>query len=140
MKKNVIPDSSKVLATIKNNNNNYPMKPPYIPSTTPDKGYTVTPGAPIGGTMPPGEMQPGPPSSVVVPPVMNKNYLQGYLRQFIGKYIRVDFLVGTGSFIDREGILTNVGIDYIELQEVQTGNSLVCDFYSIKFVTVYTNY
>ncbi len=64
------------------------------------------------------------------------NYLQGYLNSLIDKFIKVEFLIGTNLFIDKEGILKQVGVDYIVLEETQTGNNIIADLYSIKFVDV----
>ena len=63
------------------------------------------------------------------------DYTQGYLRTQIGKYVKVDFLIGTNRFIDKEGILRVVGISYIVLEESGSGDMVMCDMYSIKFVT-----
>lgn len=93
------------------------------------------PGYPIG--MPPlespvdFEIEPGPPV------IVDKNFLQGYLRTLIGKFIRVDFIVGTNMFIDKEGTLEEVGIDHIVLRQAETNDLIVCDLYSIKFVKVF---
>ena len=65
------------------------------------------------------------------------NYLQGHLNTLIGRYLKVSFLVGTNLYIDREGILKEVGIDFIVLEEPSTGNDVISDMYSIKFVEVY---
>lgn len=125
MKKNIIPDSTKVLSTY---HNKY--------ASLPSSGFSVQQMPPMG--MQPIQ-QPRTPSPIMDSPVMRPNYIQGYLQQFIGHYVRIDFLVGTGTFIDRDGVLTRVGVDFVELREVQTGNVIVGDLYSIKFITVYTN-
>ena len=65
------------------------------------------------------------------------NYLQGHLNSIINSYIKVSYLLGTNLFLDKQGILKEVGIDYIVLEEPQTGNQLVSDLYSIKFVEVF---
>ena len=57
----------------------------------------------------------------------------------IGKYIRVYFLLGTNTFQDRGGTLQEVGISFIVLKETSTNNLIMCDIYSIKFVTVFDN-
>ena len=96
------------------------------------------------GMMPPMQ-QPGmmPPTMIdhgVRPgwPVMvDTNFLQGYLQSIIGSYVKVDFILGTNMFIDREGTLVDVGVDHIVLREPQTDNLIVADLYSIKFVRVY---
>lgn len=64
-------------------------------------------------------------------------YTQGYLKTKIGKKVRIVFLIGTNLVQDRDGILTDVGIDYIIIKEEDTNSPLLCDIYSIKFVTFY---
>ncbi|WP_066496587.1 hypothetical protein [Abyssisolibacter fermentans] len=72
------------------------------------------------------------------PPVLTDvNYLQGYLKTIKGKYIRVDFLIGSNTFLDKEGVLTDVGVDHIILREPQTDDLVIADLYSIKFVKVF---
>ena len=138
MKKNIIPDSSKAMASIKQTN--YPQIPTYPPNVTPYPPNAMPGGAPRTPSTPIGGVQPGTPIQVSpTPPIMgNTNYIQAYLKQFIGKFVRIDFLIGTGTFIDRDGVLTNVGVDFVELREVQTGNIIIADLYSIKFVTIYS--
>jgi len=64
-------------------------------------------------------------------------YINGFLRQFIGRKVTVEFLIGTNTFTDRTGILLAVGANYIVLNEVETDDIVICDFFSIKFVRVY---
>jgi len=73
------------------------------------------------------------------PIVNNPLYNQGWLQSQIGKYVKVDFLLGTSTFQDRQGLLQEVGISFIVLKESSTNNLIMCDIYSIKFVTVYGN-
>ncbi|MBU3158786.1 hypothetical protein KPL37_03225 [Clostridium frigoris] len=73
------------------------------------------------------------------PIVNNPLYNQGWLQSQIGKYVRVDFLLGTNIFQDRQGLLQEVGISFIVLKESNTDNLIMCDIYSIKFVTVFGN-
>ena len=70
------------------------------------------------------------------PVVNNKLYNQGWLTTQIGKYISIDFLIGS-MYIDRQGILQEVGISYIIIKESGTNDLVMCDIYSIKFVTVF---
>ena len=67
------------------------------------------------------------------------NYTPGFLREHIGKLVRVEFLIGTNGLTDRTGILVEVGASYIVLRSIQDGNLLYCDIYSIKFVTISQN-
>lgn len=72
-----------------------------------------------------------------LPPVItNPSYLQGYLRTKIGKFMKVNFLLGTGTFIDKDGILKEVGVDHIVLRDIKTGEDVIGDLYSIKFVEI----
>lgn len=71
----------------------------------------------------------------ITPPIQDDiNYTQGYLRTQIGKYVRIDFLIGTNLFIDKEGILRQVGISYLVLEESGSGDMVMCDIYAVKFV------
>jgi hypothetical protein len=72
-----------------------------------------------------------------LPPVItNPDYLQGYLRTKIGKFMKVNFLLGTGTFIDKDGILQEVGVDHIVLRDIKTNEDVIADLYSIKFVEI----
>jgi hypothetical protein len=71
------------------------------------------------------------------PTDLDTEYTQGYLRTQIGKRMRITFLIGANMQQDREGILVNVGISYIILNETSTKNLVLCDIYSIKFVNIY---
>lgn len=95
-----------------------PVQPP---STAPSTSRPPT------GTVP----QPG-------PPVMRGTaYIQGYLTTVIGRPIKVEFILGTNMLVDREGVLVSVGIDHIVIRESRTDDLILCDMYSIKFVTIF---
>lgn len=66
----------------------------------------------------------------------NLPYTQDYLKTKIGKTVKIDFLIGTNTYQDRNGILQQVGIDYVILKD-SDGSLLLGDLYAIKFVTVY---
>ncbi|NLZ49010.1 MAG: hypothetical protein GX895_09560 [Clostridiales bacterium] len=89
---------------------------PTGPSAVPDATFSQAPGSPV---------------------FQGIEYIQGYLRTFIGRYVKIDFLVGTNSLVDREGILLEVGVSYVVLRESQSDDNLMCDIFSIKFVRVY---
>lgn len=98
------------------------------------------PVTPPPQTLPPGttgeadfEFEPGPPVQKDI------NYTQGYLKTIIGKYVKIEFLIGTSMFIDKEGILQDVGISYVVLRESGSGDLVMCDIYSIKFVTIFSD-
>lgn len=115
-----------------------PMQPmpsaqvlPYLPSGLPT-GPSPTPLIP-GAIVPaavPGEQPP--------PTVVSTLYTPGFLRTQIGRLMRVEFLIGTtGPMVDRIGTLLGVGVSYILIRPVGTNDTVVCDIYSIKFVTIY---
>ncbi len=65
------------------------------------------------------------------------DYLAGLLATLIGEKVRVQFLIGTtGPLIDVFGTLIQVGANYIVIQPIETDDLMICDLYSIKFVTV----
>jgi len=105
------------------------MVMPPLPTGGPT-GPTPTPLAPAGMTpvAPPGEQAPQ--------TVQSRLYTPGFLRTQIGRRMRVEFLIGTGAMIDRTGTLIGVGASYILLQMVDSDDIMLCDIYSIKFVTI----
>ena len=64
-------------------------------------------------------------------------YMNGFLRTQIGRYVRVEQLIGSGNTEERFGFLVGVGNNYLLLQDISDGNILVVDFYSVKFVYIY---
>lgn len=66
----------------------------------------------------------------------NSNYLQNYLKSMIGRLVKIDFVIGNDTIICKEGILKEVGTDYIVLEMLQSNDLLVGDLYSIKFVQI----
>ncbi|KOA19984.1 hypothetical protein CLHOM_15490 [Clostridium homopropionicum DSM 5847] len=129
-----------------------PYKPmpyaPYAPQTYTENqpmdqvqtptSITPPPSTPIAQIPTPGST--GSPDFAIEPgaPVQQDvNYTQGYLKTQIGKRVRIEFLIGTGIVTDRIGTLLEVGISYVVIQPVDTDDLLMCDIYSIKFVTIY---
>ena len=92
-------------------------------------------GAPLTGAAPTTQSAVQPPQTV-----QNPYYTAGYLRNFIGRDVRVEFLIGTGgTLMDRIGKLLEVGASYIVIRPIRSNDTLICDLYSIKFVTVYSS-
>jgi len=69
----------------------------------------------------------------------NTIYTPAFLREQIGKLMRVEFLIGTNNLTDRIGILEDVGASYILLRSVESDNLVFADIYSIKFITISGN-
>lgn len=116
--------------------NNSPMffEPPMMPMEDFDSYDDVrqipTPAPPVSDDLDLG-MAP-------VPPVVsNRLYTQGWMVEHIGQYIKVEFLIGTSMWIDREGVLKEVGISYFVIQESGTNDLVMCDIYAVKFVRIF---
>lgn len=63
--------------------------------------------------------------------------MQQVLSENLGEYVVVDFLIGTQSMQQKQGILYAVGTSFVTLYEEQTQTFVVCDMFAIKFVTFY---
>lgn len=59
------------------------------------------------------------------------------LRENIGAYVVVEFLIGTNNMISKEGILFNAGNNFITIYNDVDNYYTVCDLYSIKFVNFF---
>lgn len=86
------------------------------------------------------------PANPLLPPgyqeVLDYNsiqYANGFYRTQIGRYVRVEQLMGSNSVVSKEGYLIGVGINYIILQEASTGSIQVIDIYGVKSMYVYYN-
>ncbi len=70
----------------------------------------------------------------------NVQYVNGFFRTQIGRYVKVECLVGSDQIMVKHGYLIGVGLDYILLQEPSVrGNILSIDFWSVKFMYIYYN-
>ncbi|MCI9597868.1 MAG: hypothetical protein HFE75_11365 [Firmicutes bacterium] len=104
-----------------------------LPDTTPElipNSPTFT--VPANPLLPPGYQE-----------VLDYNaiqYVNGFYRTQIGRYVRVEQLMGSNTLDTQEGYLIGVGINYIILQEAPTGNILIVDIYGIKNMYVYYTY
>jgi hypothetical protein len=78
-----------------------------------------------------------PPGEQAPVTVQSPLYTPGYLRTQIGRRMRIEFLIGTnGPLVDRTGTLLGVGTSYVLIQPVESDDVMLCDIYSIKFVTI----
>lgn len=117
-----------------------------LPTTSTAPSFPTMPTSPVNPIYPvkqfftaksPSTMAAGMATAATIPVLTNPGYTQAFLRTQIGKRVRVEFLVGTNTFIDRSGTLEDVGISYIVLREAETNDRVMCDLYSIKFVTFF---
>ncbi len=90
------------------------------------------------------QMNTMPSSELNVPAAENFNdnpAFQGSIQQFlsdnIGNFVVIEFLIGTQAMTSRQGILYSVGTSYVILYEEVSRTFIMCDIFSIKFVTFY---
>jgi len=103
-------------------NNNNGKNPPRIYTPVQQTPMTQLGDAPIN------EME-------TPPTLADKNYIPGYLRNLIGRRIRAEFVLGTNLYLDKTGVLRDVGVNYFVLEDLISGAMIICDLYSVKFVT-----
>lgn len=61
----------------------------------------------------------------------------GFLSTQIGRYMRVEQLIGSNIVEDRFGFLVGIGTNFIILQEITTGNIMVLDLFTIRMTYIY---
>ena len=52
----------------------------------------------------------------------NTAYTPAFLKRYIGRLVRIEFLIGTTYLEDRTGILLEVGASYVLLRSIQDKN------------------
>lgn len=112
-----------------------PMSPP-LAATIPQQS-PVVPSVPMTPLTP---MQPSVPLAPITqqgpPPSTERGYIPYFLASNIGKNVRAEFIIGTTQYADKTGMLTEVGINYFVLRDVNSRTDVMCDLYSVKFVTI----
>jgi hypothetical protein len=84
---------------------------------------------------------PSPDGTINTPPEtdMNTEAFQGSMQQIlsenIGAYVVVEFLIGTQQMTVREGYIYNVGRSFLVLYNHDNQEYIICDIFSVKFVT-----
>ena len=63
--------------------------------------------------------------------------IQEIISLSVGSYAVVEFLIGTQNIVRKEGVITAVGVSWLLLYDEDSGTSVVCDMYSVKFVTYF---
>lgn len=61
--------------------------------------------------------------------------IQQVLSENIGSYVIIDFFMGTSVLETRQGFLYSVASQYVVLYDEISKHYVVCDIFSIKFVT-----
>lgn len=98
------------------------------PATIPVQNQNVAPGIP--------NLVPGAPlNQEGPPPVTDIGYIPNYLMKNIGKNIKAEFIINTAQY-EKTGRLIAVGVNYFVLEDVNSRTNIMCDLYSVKFITV----
>lgn len=90
---------------------------------------------PMSDTMPEPDYPQPPPGELTNG--VDPETIQEIISLSVGSYVVVEFLIGTQNIVRKEGVLTAVGVSWLVLYEESTGTSVVCDMYSVKFVTYF---
>jgi hypothetical protein len=69
------------------------------------------------------------------PTVMSPGYTPAYLKTQIGKRVRAEFNIGSNLYIDKTGVMKEVGVNYFVLEDNVTHAMIMCDLYSLRFLT-----
>lgn len=81
------------------------------------------------------------PSEVITDPVYVEEAYRGSLKamllRYVGNYVVATFLVGTQNTVAWEGILYDVGNDYVTIYQEGRDRYIVSDIYSLKFIEFY---
>ena len=73
------------------------------------------------------------------PPVTDRGYIPNYLARNKGKFVNAEFIVGSNQFVDKSGVIKEVGINYFVLYDPNSRTDTMCDLYSVKFVSMVTD-
>ncbi len=63
--------------------------------------------------------------------------VSGYLCGQMGKYVKLEFLFGENTHMEKMGRLRDVGKDFVAIQENGTNNIIICSMDKIKFINIY---
>ncbi|MBR5470605.1 MAG: hypothetical protein IKU81_00600 [Oscillibacter sp.] len=87
------------------------------------------------------DMQNNLPDEVIESPVSNAEVyagsLKAMLRRNLGNYVVATFLVGTQNTVSWEGVLYDVGNDYVTIYQEGRDRYIVNDIYSLKYMEFY---
>ncbi len=74
----------------------------------------------------------------VIPEIQPQTYsVSDYLSTQTGRYIKVEFLFGDNIHMEKNGMLEEVGKDFIVIRENGTNTNIVCASNKIKFINIY---
>ena len=110
------------------------------PMPMPNTGTATMPTPPVT-TMPTPDMQNSLPFDVIESPTTMEEARLGSLKAMLaknlGNYVVATFLVGTQNMVSWEGVLYDVGNNYLVIYQEVRNRYIVADYYSLKFVEFY---
>ncbi len=65
----------------------------------------------------------------------NTDFLPAYLKQYVGRWVRCEFFIGD-TVEQRVGVLYDVGASYIIIDVIEPQTLVVCDIFSLRFITI----
>lgn len=87
------------------------------------------------------QMSHGIPSEVIEAPTDRNEAFLGSLKAMLlnnkGNYVVATFLIGTQGTVSWEGILYEVGNDFVTIYQEGRDRYIVCDIYSLKYMEFY---
>ena len=117
---------------------------PTRPTSGAGTGRTMPGLAGTGGTTSPGGqmgLRNHLPSEVITDPISVEEAYRGSLKamllRYVGNYVVATFLVGTQNMVSWEGVLFDVGNDYVTIYQQPRDRYIVSDIYSLKFIEFY---
>ena len=115
-----------------------PVSPTAEPFMANQTTAANTPNPPEGATIPgPAGMSAAEMDGI--PDTYNEFYRESFahvLQESIGYYVVCEFLVGV-EIVRKSGILFAAGVNFLTLLDTRTEGYTICDFYSLKFATIY---
>ena len=114
---------------------------PVMRGTEPPQSRTGMMNGPAARTPELADMGNGLPVEVITTPTSTKEAYMGswkaLLSRYEGSYVVATFLVGTQNTVSWEGILFDVGNDYLTIYQESRDRYIVSDYYSLKFIEFY---
>lgn len=121
-----------------------PKNPPPTPNTEPEEipNPYATGELPLGSAAGSYGAAQNYPTFNPYPQNLEQAYLdtfQAVLQSGLGEYVVIEFLIGTSNLTEKSGLLYAVGNNFVTLYDIKNGQYIVCDLFSVKFVTFYYN-
>lgn len=88
-------------------------------------------------------LRPDEPQNIIADPQTTEEVyrasLNATLSNNLGQYVICEFLIGTDATALKDGIIYSVGVNFLTLYQEEEGRYVVCDIYSLKFITFFNS-